>query len=224
MRQDRETGEIRVAVGTPLAQRPPHRSVRERLTHTALASDDGEHTNLAAVWCRSRLACRNTVTLPLRTEGAQPSRVLLGPSPSLQALRRRFLALVRTLRRYSGLVRLLRHVRLSDSDRSRNSAVRPQPSPTGLLVPAERRGGLPVLAQGVFWRAQVPTTAPGSSADRASAANVGPCSVAPATPDPGRRQQSNGSTDQPINNQRIGRSGRINNHEIDASKYKPAIT
>jgi len=59
----------------------------------------------------------------------------------------------------------------SDSSATSVWVVRPAPSPTGLLLRAERRGGLPVLARGVSWRARVPTAAPGSLAARVSAAN-----------------------------------------------------
>jgi hypothetical protein len=59
----------------------------------------------------------------------------------------------------------------SDSSATYAWVVRLAPSPTGLLLRAERRGGLPVLARGVSWRARVPATAPGSLAARVSAAN-----------------------------------------------------
>jgi hypothetical protein len=100
----------RVAVGTPVAQRPPRRSVRERLTHTAPALDSGDRagsTNASASHaCRLGVA----VSPPLCADGARLTRVLRGPSPSLQALRRGLPAFVRALRRYYGSVRLLRDV------------------------------------------------------------------------------------------------------------------
>ena len=84
-----------VAVGTAIADRPPHRSVRAALPHTAPTSDNGvkrKHdahppnpgTRRLPVLCRGRVALAG---------------VLLGSRPSLHHLRRGLRLVVRLLHR-----------------------------------------------------------------------------------------------------------------------------
>src|ERR1017187_9550025 len=97
-----------VAVGTAIADRPPHRSVRAALPHTALTLDDGIEANFTSrtprnPWdtdfpalCRARVEFRN---------------ILLGPRSSLHHLRRgQPLLFVRQLHRYYSAVRPLNGV------------------------------------------------------------------------------------------------------------------
>ena len=81
-----------------------------------------------------------TACPPLCAVRVTPNDVLLGPGPSLQILRRRLPALVRTLRWYYGPVRLLGGVRVGRAAGA---------FPTGLPLRGRRLRSLPVLAQGV---------------------------------------------------------------------------
>jgi len=93
-----------VAVGTPVTRRPPHRSVRAELLHTAPTSDAWRRS---AGWDEIYPTCHLTHTVQvaqLAGPALGPGRgrlpdVLLGRSPSLHALRRCLLTLVRALRR-----------------------------------------------------------------------------------------------------------------------------
>ena len=140
-----------VAVGTPVTRRPPHRSVRAELLHTAPTSDAWRRS---AGWDEIYPTCHLTHTVQvaqLAGPALGPGRgrlpdVLLGRSPSLHALRRCLLTLVRALRRYYSTVRLPIDV---------HAGLRAQ----GLLQPTRRtfrdgrRWGLPVLARGVSMHA-----------------------------------------------------------------------
>jgi len=132
-----------VAVGTTIADRPPHRTVRAALPHTAATSESSERC------CYSHTAQSLGHSLPRSVSGEWGlNGVLLGPRPSLPRLRRRLLFFVRLVHRYYGAVRLLQSVRV------RRVAL-------GLRGPASfpfgprRSRGLPVLVHVVSQRAQV---------------------------------------------------------------------
>src|SRR6266481_956851 len=133
-----------IAVGTTIANRPPHRTVRAALPHTAPTLDDWREILLLAH--RSihgtrnfRAQCRASVGL---------NDVLLGPHPFLPRLRRRSLFFVRLVHRYYGAVRLLQSVRV------RLVALRLR-GPASFPCGPRRSRGLPVLAHVVSQRARV---------------------------------------------------------------------
>lgn len=133
-----------VAVGTIIAERPPHRTVRAPLPHTAPTLEGWREVLLLAH--RSILG-----TLKPRTvSGVSVGRndVLLGPRPSLPRLRRRSLFFVRLVQRYYGAVRLLQSVRVR---RVALGLRGPASCPCG----SRRSRGLPVLVHVVSQRAQV---------------------------------------------------------------------
>jgi len=93
-----------VAVGMPVARHPPHRSPRANCPHGAPTLDEWRQGACGSTHALQPLGhawaalCRSHVWL---------SDVLLGPGPSLQALRGRLPFLVRTLHWYYARVRLL---------------------------------------------------------------------------------------------------------------------
>ena len=129
-----------VAVGMPVARHPPHRSVREhqliRLLPGMIAATHAPQQRQL----RTPSGTWDTVVPPLCAVRDAPNDVLLGPGPSLQILRRRFPALVRTLHGYYGPVRLLDNVRVGRAA----CAFPHRPALRG-----GRRRGLPVLVRGV---------------------------------------------------------------------------
>ena len=131
-----------VAVGTAIAGRPPHRSVRAALPHTAPTLDSGVRRSSA--W-RTAPDPWDMLSPALSRVHVKSGVVLLGPNPSLRNLRRGLRPFVRLLHRYYGAVRLLSgvHVRLVV---------------IGLPEPVRRGGhqrGLPVLVHVVSRRAGV---------------------------------------------------------------------
>src|ERR1051326_2469784 len=108
-----------VAVGTLIAERPPHRTVRAAFPHTAPPCG------------RQRLSHADPALSP---EHVLLVRIPLGLGPSLHRLRSGVFRFVRWLPRYYGLVRLpapvhhrRRHCRLPDAD-------------LGGILPSVRRG------------------------------------------------------------------------------------
>ena len=106
-----------VAVGTPVARRPPHRSGRAGLPHPAPAlGDDAEPREKIPGGLTYPLERAGRASPALRPERVAPERVPLGRPPSLHRLRGRSPGVVRGLRRYYGAVRLptsVRHRRMS---------------------------------------------------------------------------------------------------------------
>ena len=134
---------LSVAVGTIITDRPPHRTVRAALPHTAPtlenASDAATRTPFNHWNTHFPALCRASVRL---------NDVLLGPRPFLPRLRRRSLFFVRLVHRYYGAVRLLQSVRVClVALRLR----RPASFPFG----PRRSRGLPVLVHVVSQRARV---------------------------------------------------------------------
>src|SRR6202041_3635072 len=93
-----------VAVGTIIADRPPHRTVRAALPHTAPTLEGWREVLLLAH--RSILGTLFSFPALCRVSVGR-NDVLLGPRPSLPRLRRRSLFFVRLVHRYYGAVRLL---------------------------------------------------------------------------------------------------------------------
>ena len=153
-----ELGLERVAVGTSIAARPPHRSVRAALPHTALALDAWRQTNarrstrsclsLRAAW-RTRLNPRHTVSrLGVRPALGCAAFSLANGLPSTASASgwpRGLARVVRLLPRYYPVVRLLAGVRVGRAAFAftHRSAV----------AADRRRRGLPVLVQKVSRRA-----------------------------------------------------------------------
>jgi hypothetical protein len=102
-----------VAVGTTITDRPPHRTVRAALPHTAPTSE---------AWragCYSHTVQSLGLSFPaLCRASAELNGVLLDPRPSLPRLRRRSLFFVRLVHRYYGAVRLQMVLRLSQFPRA----------------------------------------------------------------------------------------------------------
>jgi len=90
--------EATVAVGTLIAERPPHRSVRAAFPHTAPTS--GRRRSLAV--CSPAPVTRSSGSVP---GTCLLTRIPLGPSPSLHQLRSGSPRLVRQLHRYYDWVR-----------------------------------------------------------------------------------------------------------------------
>ena len=133
---------ITVAVGTLVAQSPPHRSVRADFPHTALILD---------TWRQSCLthACQ-TLGHPfpvLCRTGVGRAGVLLDPRSSLLALRLGLRLVVRATLRYYTSVRLLRRVHAG------GTALRLFP-PVCRRFRRRRPGGLPVPMHRVSKRAR----------------------------------------------------------------------
>jgi hypothetical protein len=98
-----------VAVGTAIAGRPPHRSVRAELPHTAPALDASAcHQGRRPTHCSWYLETRNPALSPARSH---TRAILLGVRPSLHHLRSACpfgaARIVRQLHRYYGRLRLL---------------------------------------------------------------------------------------------------------------------
>ena len=133
---------ITVAVGTLVAQSPPHRSVRADFPHTALILD---------VWRQSCLthACQTLghAYPALCRWRVDRAGVLLDPRSSLFALRPGWYQVVRTSLRYYTSVRLLRCVHAGCT------ALRLFP-PVCRRFRRSRPGGLPVPVHGVSKRAR----------------------------------------------------------------------
>jgi hypothetical protein len=106
-----ERAAAKVAVGTVIAHRPPHRSRRALLTHRAPTSG---RTSGGSRRCRRHAAHirhsdrRSDPALSPDCGGL--TAVPLGWGPSLHGLRRRLPSFVRPPRRYYGPIRLLTHV------------------------------------------------------------------------------------------------------------------
>ena len=137
----------RVAVGTLVAQCPPHRSEHAELPHSALASGNDEKVN-ETVYFPYPLK-RTVHTCPaLCPECVLLKQISFGQLPSLHPLRSPLTSLVRRLPRYYGVVRLpmTAHHRLTSSD----FPMRPP-------FPCEQRQSwdLPIPVQGVSVRAWV---------------------------------------------------------------------
>jgi hypothetical protein len=97
----------RVGVGTPIAERPLHRSGRAELPHPAPTSGNDAEAQERFSCCLTYPLERAWRTGPaLCPECVALLRVPLGPAPSLHHLRRRSFGVVRRLRRYYGPVRL----------------------------------------------------------------------------------------------------------------------
>ena len=122
---------------------------------------------MASAQARQQLPLRTppsawgTACPPLCAVRGAPDDVLLGPGPSLQILRRRFPALVRTLRGYYGPVRLLGGVRVG-----RAACAFPHRPATSRQAPPRSPGS----RAGSFLTCTGSPTAPGSSAASDSAA------------------------------------------------------
>ena len=88
----------RIAVGTLIAERPPHRTVRAAFPHTAPTLGNGGST--------TRMQPNDWYTYVGAESDARVSLdcIPLGPRPSLHQLRRRLLGFVRQLHRYYGSV------------------------------------------------------------------------------------------------------------------------
>ena len=101
-----------VAVGTPVARRPPHRSVREELPHTAPTSGAGAEAYTACRFSHTQQTVRHAGPA-LGPGRGRLLHVPLGQPPSLHLLRRRRRGarFVRRLHRYYGAVRLPARVR-----------------------------------------------------------------------------------------------------------------
>src|ERR1035437_6860298 len=98
-----------VAVVTAIAGRPPHRSVRAELPHTAPALDASAcHQGRRPTHCSWYLETRNPALSPARSH---TRAILLGVRPSLHHLRSACpfgaARIVRQLHRYYGRLRLL---------------------------------------------------------------------------------------------------------------------
>ena len=150
-----------VAVGTSVARCPPHRSVRERLTHTAPASDDGgcaRPTKASAPHAVQRLGhgLSASVCGPWRAPRRSPRPRPFPPDPP------------QAVARPGSVPSLVLRPGPTPRRRTRGACGWRLP-PAACRRAAERRRGLPVLAQGVCWRARVPTTAPGSRTARENA-------------------------------------------------------
>ena len=91
----------RVAVGTTIARRPPHRPVLALLTHTVPTLEKGTPGPF-----QDRTHSRRTGVAGTVSSIGPILENLLGRPPSLHALRRRFPALVRALRWYYAVARL----------------------------------------------------------------------------------------------------------------------
>ena len=130
-----------VAVGTVIADRPPRRSVRAALPHTALVLDSNGRRNPAD---RTPVGPWNTHDPALGRARVTRTDVLLDSRPSLRRLRPGLCPLVQQLHGYYGAIRFLPGVRV------RRAAL-------GLPGPAPRcgghPGGLPVLVHAVGQRA-----------------------------------------------------------------------
>ena len=122
---------------------------------------------MASAQARQQLPLRTppsawgTACPPLCAVRGAPDDVLLGPGPSLQILRRRLPALVRTLRGYYGPVRLLGGVRVG-----RAAVAFPHRPATSRQAPPRSPGS----RAGSFLTCTGSPTAPGSSAASDSAA------------------------------------------------------
>ena len=122
---------------------------------------------MASAQARQQLPLRTppsawgTACPPLCAVRGAPDDVLLGPGPSLQILRRRLPALVRTLRGYYGPVRLLGGVRVG-----RAACAFPHRPATSRQAPPRSPGS----RAGSFLTCTGSPTAPGSSAASDSAA------------------------------------------------------
>ena len=128
-----------IAVGTPITGRPPHRSVREELPHTAPTLDKLTHSENVGTFRPRYHACS---VQPLhRLSPAQcpsrgwPFRFLLGHQPSLHHLRHRPCGTV-LFGDFTGTMPM------SDFPAACASGLRPWPSPTDpwVLVPADATG------------------------------------------------------------------------------------
>jgi hypothetical protein len=88
----------RIAVGTLIAERPPHRSVRAAFPHTAptLGNGGSPIRMQSNDWC--------TYVGAVSDARVALNCISLGPRPSLHRLRRRSLGFVRRLHRYYGSV------------------------------------------------------------------------------------------------------------------------
>ena len=121
-----------VAVGTPVARRPPHRSQRALLTHWAPPSGNGVRTNYCTRW-RMHQAPRIHIVFSRSAHSHQKvrrSNPALSPDrghliavpfrqrPSLHHLRQGQALFVRWLQRYYYAVRLLIHVHVHRSARA----------------------------------------------------------------------------------------------------------
>ena len=93
-----------VAVGTAVASCPPHRPVLAQLAHTVPTSECATPSRSPAARVSPALYCTGVLWLGVQHRPMPGS--LLGRPPSLRALRRRFTALVRALRRYYAVARL----------------------------------------------------------------------------------------------------------------------
>src|ERR1039458_6760052 len=116
-----------VAVGTAIAGRPPHRSVRAELPHTAPALDASAcHQGRRPTHCSWYLETRNPALSPARSH---TRAILLGVRPSLHHLRSACpFGAARIVGNFIGT--------MADSDSSRSDArvVRHEPSPAGLFA------------------------------------------------------------------------------------------
>jgi hypothetical protein len=87
-----------IAVGTLIAERPPHRAVRAAFPHTApTLGNDGSTTRMQSNDWDTYAGAESDARVPL-------DYIPLGPRPSLHRLRRRSLGFVRQLHRYYGSV------------------------------------------------------------------------------------------------------------------------
>jgi len=100
-------GTLVVAVGTTIAHRPPRRSVRAALPHTAPVLDSNGRRNSAH---RTPVGPGNTYAPALCRARVRRTEVLLDSRPSLHPLRPGLRLVVRRLHRYYGAIRLLRGV------------------------------------------------------------------------------------------------------------------
>src|SRR5713226_5533689 len=93
-----ETCGERIAVGTLIAERPPHRTVRAAFPHTAptLGNGGSPIRMQSNDWC--------TYVGAVSDARVALNCISLGPRPSLHRLRRRSLGFVRRLHRYYGSV------------------------------------------------------------------------------------------------------------------------
>jgi hypothetical protein len=139
-----------VAVGTDITARPPHRSVRAELPHTAPASDVGACRRGWRPTHRSwQLRTWNPALSPARL---RTLAILLGPRPSLHRLRGAALHwvshFVRRLHRYYGGVRPLEIVRAG-----RAALAFTRRTTRSHSLAHSRSRGLPVLVHGISRRA-----------------------------------------------------------------------
>ena len=139
----------------PVARHPPHRSVREHQLIRLLPRIMAAAQALQQPPLRTPSSAWGTACPPLCAVRVAPNDVLLGPGPSLQILRRRFPALVRTLRGYYGPVRLLGGVRVG-----RAACAFPHRPATSRQAPPKSPGS----RAGSFLTCTGSPTAPGSSA------------------------------------------------------------